>query len=691
MTDPVTYAVRDGVAVIEIYNPPFNALDRAVRTGILEALMRLSEDKVASAAIICAKGPSFLTPSDVRDFEDRSHSPLLTEVCDALEASKKPIVACLHGAALGGGYELALAAHARLAKPGAKVGFPEITLGLIPEAGGTQRLPRLVPVDAALEMLLSGKSVDIAPEHNPGWVDGVVDGDLISAGISYATGLVDAGFQPTRERRERFGEGLDYQDAIARARTEYGRSPTQAPTALIDCIEAAPLLPFDAGAALERDLFTSLANTDEAQALRHVYIAVREAATPRGGLPEVAAPWSVGLVGGGAMGAGIAVSCLDSGRPVQLVERDEASVAAAEARIRGIYQRAVSRRRLGQDAMTDRLARLTCTTDLDALSDADIVIEAVPEDLATKEAVWARIGRVAKEGALLATNTSYLDIEYLAEASERPNQMLALHFFAPAHVQHLVEVGVCLDTGQEAEAAAFAFVNALQKKPVRVSASEGLIGNRILTAFRLAADGLVARGASPYDVDAAMRAYGFKMGPYEAFDLSGLDVSAAFRALYAEGLGARRFDVADMLMREGALGQKTGRGFYKYLGDDRRTVRQNPALLATIASEREARGMSTTQVSAAEIEKACLLAMANEGARILDEGLAERAGDIDVVMLLAFGFPRHKGGPMKAAELRGLLGDLRTLEIWAAADPFWAPAEGLRDAVKNGNRFSAVL
>ncbi|MEL7299238.1 MAG: 3-hydroxyacyl-CoA dehydrogenase NAD-binding domain-containing protein [Pseudomonadota bacterium] len=692
MAEYVGYRARDGVAVLEIDNPPVNALSQAVRQALLRAFERASDDTSVHAIVLIGTGRAFSAGADIREFDQPSAEPSLPELCDALEASTKPVVACLHGAALGGGYELALAAHGRLALAGTRIGFPEINLGLLPGAGGTQRFPRVAGIDAAVELMLSGKPVTLKEPMEHSFVDGLVEGDLLSAGIALAHALREDPLKPTKDRREAFADGMAYQAAIARARSSVSSHPTRAAAAIVDCLEAASLLPFRAGLALERDLFLELRETNEAAALRHAFLAVREAVKPREGLPAGRAIQKVGLIGGGLMGAGIAVTCLDAGCSVQLLEKSADAAVTARTRVEGIYDRAIARGRLTEAARNARLARLNCTANLPDIARCELVLECVDEDAALKTRLLSDAGAVMASDAILASNTSYSDIDMLAKASGRPDRFVGLHFFAPAHVQALVEVGVGSDTAPEVEATAMAFATALGKKPIRVTATEGLLANRLLAAYRLAADGCLARGATPYEVDEAMRAYGFGIGPYESFDLSGLDISAAFRASYAELRGGRRFDIADLLCQEGRLGQKTGRGFYIYDdAKDPRRGREDDALLAMIDAERERRGYEAQSLKPYAIQEACLLAMMNEGGRLLDEGIAERAGDIDVVMIFGFGFPRHRGGPMKAAELSGLLRHLRRLEDLARRDPFWTPSETLREAVKNGNRFSAVL
>lgn len=688
MAEVVEYAVRDGVAVIEVVNPPVNALSRAVRAGLIAALTRAAGDEAAEAIVLTGAGRTFPAGADIREFDAPAAEPHLPEVCAALEASPKPVVACLFGTTLGGGYEIALASHGRLAAPGTKVGFPEIGLGVLPGAGGTQRLPRVVAVEDALDMLLSGKAVDVSAHREKGYVDGIVEGDLLSAGITHAKGLATKPVSPIRARRDRFQDAFGYQAAVDAARRDARAAKSRAARAILDCVEAAPLLPFHQGLALERDHFLELRETAEAKALRHVFLATRAAAKPRPGLPAPARIGSVAVIGGGLMGSGIIVSCLDAGLSVTLIEQRTA-LEASHARVAAIYDRAISRGRMRQQTRDERLSRLTASATLSDIGAADLIIEAVPDDPDLKRDLFAAIAKDARPGAILATNTSYLDVDELARASGRPESVVGLHFFSPAHVQQVVEVVVGAHTSPETEATSMAFVSAMRKKPVWSANTEGFIGNRVLTAYRRAADYLLEDGASPAQIDGAMRDYGFKMGPYQVLDMAGLDISWARRqrAGDANRPGHRYVRIGDAMCEAGRVGQKAGKGYYRY-EDGTRTPIEDPAAAAIIAAERDAKGISPRAVSSQEIQRTCLMAMMNEGGRLLDEGTALRAGDIDVVMLLGFGFPREKGGPMKAAELSGLLAHLRDLEARAKDDAFWTPSAALQEAVKNGNRFA---
>lgn len=690
MAEMVTYALREGVAVITVNNLPVNMLNRAVRAGLIAALERLADDNLARAAVLICKGRTFPAGADIRDFDAPDQAPHLPEVCNAIEASPKPIIACLHGTALGGGYELALACHGRLAVPGTRVGFPEVNLGVLPSAGGTQRLPRLVSIESALALLLGGSPVDVSAEPGAGFVDGLVEGDLLSAGIAHAQALATADLVPTRAKRQTFEGAFNYQQVVATARETHAGAPTRAPAAILDCVEAALLLPFDAGLDLERDLFRELRDTDEAKALRHGFLATREATKPPKGLPEPRGIHSVALVSGGMSGAGIAVACLDAGYTVQILERDGDTAQSVEAAVGDIYQRAISRGRLSATSRDDRLSRLSSVVGVEAVAEADFVIEAAPEDAEVKSGILQEISAFAKPDAIIVTNTSHLDIDELAEPSGRASNIIGIHFYPPAHVHKLVEVVIGTVTSPLTEATGFAVATALRKSPVRVSSSEGYIGNRVHDAYREAADRAVMAGASLSAVDAAMRDFGFKTGPYESIDREGLEL-AHTRQRRAEAQGvAPRIKLIDALIRAGRTGQRAGRGFYSYKQDPIE-AHEDEEVTAILWAERGRLNMEARSLAPKDIQTDCLLAMMNEGAKLLDEGIAERAGDIDVVMLLGFGFPRYKGGPMKAAELAGLLPMLRELEKRAESDPFWTPAGALREAVKNGNRFSGVL
>ncbi len=696
--DVIGYGLIRDVAVITVDAPPVNALGHAVRSGLINAIDRAAQDDRAVGVVLAGSGQTFPAGAETREFDAPSAAPHLSDVCHAIEMSPKPVVACLHGRALGGGYELALAAHKRIALKGTRIGLPEIRLGLVPGAGGTQRLPRIVAIDDALSLMLTGQPVEVSAVLSKGFVDAVVEAELISAGVSAARELALASFVPTRARRDRFADADDFQEAVAAARIAYADHPTAAAACIADCVEASLLLPFEAGLAYEREALETLAEGAPAEALRYLFMAERRASKPRSGLPKPVPVVQVALVGGGLMGAGIAVSCLTHGLPVTLIEKSPKTAAETRKRISAIFTRAVERNKMRAARRERCLAQLTLAMDLTAAKEADLIIEAVPDEYEQKSNVLNELAGIAKPGALLASTTSYLDLDELAQATGRESDVLGLHFFAPAHVAKLLEVVIGIQTSPAAESAAFALARKINKQAVRTGVCEGFIGNRMMTAYHAASDRMLKDGASPYEIDAAMRDYGFPMGPYEMQDRSGLDIGRDRRKRLAaehdaaapneEPTAERFMRIGDLMCAAGRLGQKVGRGYYMYPDGQRQGV-EDPDVLELIASERAAKGITPRDIGPNEIQSNVLDALVNEGAHLLDEGIAERASDIDVALVIGFGFPRHKGGPMKAGEQVGLLKILQRLE--ERKDAFLEPADALREAVKNGNRFEGVL
>ncbi len=695
MSDVVTYALDQGVAVITLNNPPVNALSHALRAGLVAAIDRAEADPEARAILIRAEGRTFPAGADIREFGQPPQDPWLPAVCNRIEAATKPVVAALHGTPLGGGFEVALAAHYRLAAPGTRVGLPEITLGILPGAGGTQRTPRLCGAKVALDLMLLGKPISAEQAQQHGLIDAVAETDLYQAGIDLAREVStwQEPLNPTRARRDGFTDPVAYEAAVRDWRKKLEKSPLPAPKRIVDCVEAALLLPFDEGLEFERTAFEDLVKTPESAALRHAFFAERRAAKA----PELAEASprpvnSVGLIGGGTMGSGIAVSLLDAGLPVIMVERDDDSLQAGISRVESTYARAALKGRISEEEAGARLARLKGTTNYAALADVDLVIEAVVEDMAVKRAVFDAVEKVARPGAVLATNTSYLDINALQQGSTRPQDIIGLHFFSPANIMKLLEVVVAEQTAPEVVATGFALAKRLGKIAVRAGVSDGFIGNRILAAYRQAADYMLEDGASPYEIDRAMRAYGFKLGPYQVLDLAGGDISWARRKRLAPSRdpNARYVEIGDLMCELGWFGQKTGRGYYRYEAGKRQGT-EAPEVIALIEQERRRKGISPRQFSPDEIQRRCLAAMANEGARLIEEEIAQRPGDIDTVMIHGYGFPRWRGGPMQAADARGLLQLRKDLQRFSKEDPaFWVPAPLISELIKNGMKFEAL-
>lgn len=692
MTAQVQYDVEDGVALIKISNPPVNALNQVVRQGLMDAFERADSDDRVGAIVLSAEGKTFPAGADVREFGRPRAAPILSDVCARIEACKKPVLAAIHGHALGGGFELALACHYRIALHDAIMGLPEVNLGVLPGGGGTQRMPRITGANAALDLMITGKPISADRAAEMGLIEKVIHKNLDRAALASAKNMIaqETPTRPTRERSEGFADPVRYTEAIKSWRGRVAGNFVPSVRCIVDCVESALLLPFDAGIALERQCFDDCERGSEATALRHAFFAERRAAK----VPELEGAKlrdvsAIGVVGAGTMGVGITISCLDAGFPVTLVERDNDGLAHGVDRVRDNYEKSVGKGRIDQAAADDRMARLRGTTDMADLSQVDLVIEAVFEDETVKRDVFQQLDKVMRPGAILATNTSYLDIDALAATISRPQDVVGYHFFSPAHIMKLLEVVVGAKTHRDVVATGFALAKKLRKVPVRAGVADGFIGNRVLAAYRLAADFMLEDGASPAQIDAAMRAYGFPVGPYQVLDMAGLDISWARRKRLAatRDPSDRYVAIGDRMCEQGWFGQKAGRGYYVH-GHGLGPVENHDAL-AIIEDERRKKGISPRAFSNDEIQQRCLSAMVNEGARLLDEGVALRPSDIDVVLLYGYGFPRFRGGPMMAADQRGLLTVKNALKSYQEEEPkFWAPSPLFDELIKNGRHFS---
>jgi len=691
MSQVVAYEVQGAVAVLTINNPPVNALSAAVRQALSKGVDQALADEAVEAIVIRAAGRTFPVGADVREFGKPPQEPHLGTLCSQIEASPKPVIAAIHGTALGGGFEVALGAHYRIIDKGARIGLPEVLLGILPGAGGTQRTPRLTGAGPALELILSGKPVSAAKAHKLGLVDRVSEGDLHEQTLEYARQLINtgAGPRPTCARREGLEDAAAYLKAVKEWREKVKTNRLEAPARIVDCVEAVVMVPFETGLAMERAGFKHLVATDQARALRYAFFAERAAAK----VPELSAKprdiSRVGVVGGGLMGAGIAYTCLLAGLPVVLVERNSEALEAGQGRIKALFDGGVARGRISEELATKQFGHLVFSTDMSALSQADLVIEAVFEEESVKQDVFQALDQVMRPGAILATNTSYLDIDKLAATISRPEDVIGFHFFSPAHIMRLLEVVVGARTSEDVTATGFALAKRLGKIPVRAGVCDGFIGNRVLSAYRQAADYMLEDGASPYEIDAAMREYGFALGPYQVTDMAGLQISWARRKRLAPTRDPeeRYVRIGDILCEMGRFGQKTGQGFYRYEAGNRRGL-EDPDVLELIATEREHKGISPRSFTPEEIQARCIDAMSNEGARLLGENIALRPSDIDVVMLHGYGFPRWRGGPMLAADMKGLLMMNNALKHRAdEEDKFWRPAELLVELVRDGKHF----
>jgi 3-hydroxyacyl-CoA dehydrogenase len=695
--DVVNRELRGKVLLVTIDHAPVNALSADVRRGLLAAVEAADADPAVEAVLIVGAGRNFIAGADIREFGKPPVPPSLPDVCNRVEACTKPVVAAIHGAALGGGLEVALAAHYRIAVDGAKLGLPEVQLGLLPGAGGTQRTPRLLGAPAALDLILSGRHAGAKEALALGLIDRLgSSGDILAEGLAYVHELL-AAHAPARRTRDAaaLADRAASLAAVATARAETAKKSRGlfSPLKIVDAIEAAIEQPFEDGLRLERKLFLECIDSPQRAGLIHAFFAEREvlkAPETRDAKPR--ALNTIGVVGGGTMGAGIAVAVLDAGLPVTMIERDAASLARGRAHIEKVYDGLIAKGRLSAEQKAALMARWSGSTSYDALAGADLVIEAVFEDLAVKQAVFAELDRVCKAGAVLATNTSYLDIDAIAASISRPADVIGLHFFSPANIMKLLEVVVPKQVSADVVATAFELAKKLRKTPVRAGVCDGFIGNRVLAVYRSAADAMMEDGASPYQIDAAVRAFGFPMGPFQVVDLAGGDIGWAARKRRAatRNPAARYVQIADRLCERGWFGQKAGRGFYLY-PEGSRSGTPDPEVEAIIDAERVRAGITPRSFTDEEIMRRYMAAMINEGANVVHERIALRPLDVDVTFLYGYGFPRYRGGPMKYADTVGLPNILADIREFAKEDPlFWKASPLLVELVERGADFASL-
>ena len=678
MSSPVSYHLADEVGIIRIDNPPVNALSQPVRQGILDAVHTSQQDASRVLLIICA-GRTFVAGADISEFGKPPLAPLLPDLIDTIENSKKLVVAALHGTALGGGLEIALGCHYRLALASARVGLPEVKLGLIPGAGGTQRVPRLAGVRAALDLMTSGKPIPAAKALEIGLVDKIVVEGLEASALAWCRELV-ASRAPRRKASgqtiELVPDGVfaDYRSTLAkRARGQL------APQKVVDAVEAAMSLPFPDGLARERQYFVECMASPQSAAMRHLFFAEREAAKiadlPKDTLQR--SVWRVGIIGGGTMGGGIAMSFANAGIDVTLLEVDDEALARGLAGVDRNYLGSVKRGKLTEAEATARRGRIEGTTVYSALADVDLVIEAVFENLELKQEVFAELDAVCKPGAILATNTSYQNVDRIAAATRRPADVIGMHFFSPAHVMKLLEVVRADETATDVLATCMALGKKIGKIPVMARVCYGFIGNRMLGPYLREAQLCLIEGATPAAIDTAMEQWGMAMGPLAVADLAGLDIGyKARQGLPVEDRGdPRAYRIADALVESGQLGQKSGTGFYTYDPDTRQRS-ENAAVLDIVAREASSLGVTRREIDAGEIVDRLIYALVNEGMRIVEEGIAQRPGDIDVVYAYGYGFPAFRGGPMFYADTVGLGEVLHRIEAFRRqfGDARWTPA-----------------
>ena len=685
------------VAVVTMDNPPVNGLGYDTRSAIVEGLDRANADATCDAIVLTGAGKAFSGGADIREFNTpkASAEPALRSVIRALEDSGKPVVAAINGICLGGGLELAMGCHYRVANSAATVALPEVKLGLLPGAGGTQRLPRAIGVEAALNMIVTGASAQASTLRGARLWDEIVDDDVVAAAVTFAGKLVEEKRALTRLRDVK----LEYANAeayfqFARNTVAAAAKHFPAPRKCVDAVAAAVSMPFEEGLRRERDFFNELLQTPESRALRHAFFAERAAgkiASVPDGTPARAIK-RVAIIGAGTMGGGIAMNFLSAGMPVALLESDEVALSKGVARIGESYQASAGKGRLTQDEVGKCMSLLAPTLRYDDVGDADLVIEAVFEDMAIKQAVFRKLDEAAKPGAILATNTSTLDVDVIAAATKRPQDVVGMHFFSPANVMKLLEVVRGAATVPDVLTTVMQLARRIGKTAVVSRVCDGFIGNRMVEQYLRQAMFLVDEGASPAQVDAALGQFGMAMGPFRMSDLAGNDVGWRIRQRrYVEKPALRYSRIADRLCEQGRFGQKTGAGWYRY-APGRRDALPDPAVDAIVDAYRKEIGLTPRKIAANEIVDRCVLALVNEGARILEDGIAQRASDIDVVYLTGYGFPTWRGGPMLYADMTGLYNVARRMQQLAAlpgADrAFWTPAPLLARLAVEGRTFN---
>ncbi len=686
----VTYELVGDFGVITINNPPVNALSQKVREGVMSAITNAQTDNSKAIVLIC-EGRTFVAGADIKEFGKPPMAPSLPEVNEAIESSAKPVIAALHGTALGGGFELALSCHYRCALNTAAVGLPEVNLGILPGAGGTQRLPRLVGVETALDVITSGKRVAAPKALELGMIDRVVEEPLQDSALAYAQSLLEEGAPLRRVRDLEVPAAESDADVfeVWRKNMAKRRRGQVAPQKIVDCVEAAVSKPFEDGLQFERASFVECVGSDQAAAMRHMFFAERKAAVVED-LNEnaKAKPINrVGIIGAGTMGGGIAMTFANAGIPVTLLELNQEALDRGLAMISKNYGITVSKGKMSQEAADKRQALITGSTSYDSLADVDLVIEAVFESMDVKRQVFGELDRVCKPGAILASNTSYLDVNEIAACTSRPQDVVGLHFFSPANVMRLLEVVRADATSEDVIATSMALGKKIGKVPVLARVCYGFIGNRMLRPYAREAQLSMIEGASPEQIDGVLTRFGMAMGPLAVGDLAGLDIGyKARQALTPEQKGdPRSYCIADALVEMGRLGQKSGAGYYRY-DPETRARSSDPEVLEVIEAQARAHGVQRRTMTDQEILDRHLMALINEGFHILGEGIAQRPSDIDVVYVNGYGFPVFRGGPMFTASqmgLREVYDCICALRDKTGAD-YWQPAPLLEQLALEG-------
>ena len=696
------YQLHGDIAVITLNNPPVNGLGLATRQGITECLAKANAESAARAIVITGAGKAFSGGADIKEFGSPKamQEPNLLSVILAIENSAKPVVAAIHSVVMGGGLELALGCHYRVAAPGTSVALPEVKLGLLPGAGGTQRLPRALGVEPALNMIVSGepiKSEMLAMLPGQKLFDKMAASadTLLDEAMNYARSVADVRPMPlVRELPCRHPQGDAYFQ-FARNMVKGMAKNFPAPGKCVDAVQAATKGKFEAGMATERELFINLMWTPESKALRHIFMAERAASK----IPDVPAETplrainSVAVIGAGTMGGGISMNFLNAGIPVVMLEMKQDALDRGVAIIRKNYESQVKKGKLKQDKYDQRMSLLSTTLSYDALKDADMVIEAVFEEIGVKEAVFKELDRVMKPGAILASNTSTLNVDTIADFTKRPQDVVGLHFFSPANVMRLLEVVRGAKTAKDVMATVMVIAKKIKKTAVVSGVCDGFIGNRMIEQYGRQGGFLLDEGCTPAQVDKAIEKFGFAMGPFRMGDLAGNDIGWAIRKRRSvERADMKYSKTADLLCEKGRFGQKTGAGWYDYVAGKRDAI-PNAEVVQMIEDYRKAQGITPRKISDEEIVQRLVYSLVNEAARILEDGIASRASDIDMVYLMGYGFPIYRGGPMNYADQVGLFNVVQAMKRFAQNPhddaKFWEPAPLLARLAAEGKTFNS--
>ena len=694
----VKHKIIEEIALIEISNPPVNAISAAVRVGLLETIENLSLNEKIKAIVITAPERTFLAGADIKEFGKKVDAPILGKICDKIESLNKIVVASLHGTPLGGGLEVAMSAHYRIAAPNTKVGLPEVLLGILPGAGGTQRLPRLCGVDMALDMMLTGKHVPAKEALSSGIIDEIAENNnTIDNGIEYAKKLVKEGFRPrpTSQIQNKISDTEETSELILKFKDTASKKYKNlfSPHAIIRSVEEGLKLDFAEAILNERKLFEECIESPQRQGLIHSFFAERANTK----IPELKEGKpielnKIGIIGGGTMGTGISMAAMNAGFDVIMIEQNDEAIQKAKAKIISTYDRSVKLNRITTEQKNKTMDMFSATTKFSELKDRDLIIEAVFENMDVKKEVFVKLNQICSQDCILASNTSYLNVNEIASVVDNPSRVIGLHFFSPANIMKLLEVVVAEKTSKDTVSTAFNLAKKMRKVPVRSGVCDGFIGNRILSKYLVGTYHMVEDGASPFHVDKVIRDFGCAMGIFQVIDLAGGDIGWATRKRKApfRHKDDRYVQIPDRVCERGWFGQKTSKGYYLY-GENVDFLTPNPEIEVICEQERKRAGITPKKFDDKEILDKYIAAMVYEGTKILSEQIALKPSDIDVVFTNGYGFPKWRGGPMKYADMIGLDKILKNIQKYSEEDPrFWSPPKLLEDLVKQNKNFDSL-